>query len=81
MQTIGMFKAKTHLPEVIRNVQKGQKYIVTNRNQEVAVIMSIEDYKKSFNQFPYEKLKDIFKSGPSVSVDEIISFRDAGRKW
>ncbi len=81
MQTIGMFKAKTHLPEVIRNVQKGQKYIVTNRNQEVAVIMSIEDYKKNFNQFPYEKLKDIFKSGPSVSADEIISFRDEGRKW
>jgi prevent-host-death family protein len=81
MQTIGMFKAKTHLPEVIRNVQKGQQYIVTNRNQEVAVIMSIQDYKKSFNKFPYEKLKDIFKSNPFMSVDEIISFRDEGRKW
>ncbi len=32
MQTIGMFEAKTHLPEVIRNVQKGETYMLTNRN-------------------------------------------------
>lgn len=80
MQTIGMFEAKTHLPEVIRNVQKGQKYILTNRNQEVAVIMSIEDYNKTFNFFPYEKLRTIFKSNPFKNIDEIISMRDEGRK-
>ncbi len=79
MQTIGMFEAKTHLPEVIRNVQKGQKYILTNRNQEVAIIMSIQDYNKSFKSFPYEKLKNIFKSNPFKSVDEIIGMRDEGR--
>ncbi len=79
MQTIGMFEAKTHLPEVIRNVQRGQKYILTNRNQEVAVIMSIQDYNKAFNSFPYERLRTIFKSNPFESVDEIISMRDEDR--
>jgi prevent-host-death family protein len=80
MQTIGMFEAKTHLPEVIRNVQRGQRYILTNRNQEVAVIMSIEDYNKSVSPFSYQKLKSIFKSKPFESVEEIISMRDKGRK-
>ena len=80
MQIIGMFEAKTYLPEVIRNVQKGQKYILTNRNQEVAVIMSIEDYNKTFNSFPYEKLRTIFKSNPFKNIDEIISMRDESRK-
>jgi len=42
--------------------------------------MSTEEHKKSFNQFPYEKLRSIFKSSPFVSVDEIISFRDEGRR-
>lgn len=79
MQTIGMFEAKTHLPEVIRNVQKGEKYILTNRNQEVAVIMSIEDYNKAFGAFQYEKLRAIFKSNPFQSIEEIISMRDEGR--
>ena len=80
MQTIGMFEAKTHLPEVIRNVQKGEKYILTNRNQEVAVIMSIEDYNKSKVPFSYDKLRSIFKSKPFESVEEFISMRDEDRK-
>ena len=74
-----MFEARTHLPEVIRNVQKGEKYILTNRNQEVAIIMSIGDYNKTFNSLPYEKLRTIFKSNPFESVDEIISMRDESR--
>ena len=80
MQTIGMFEAKTHLPEVIRNVRKGEKYILTNRNQEVAVIMSIEDYNKSKVPFSYDKLKSIFKSNPFGSIEEIIEMRDEDRK-
>lgn len=80
MQTIGMFKAKTHLPELIRNVQKGEKYILTNRNQEVAVIMSIEDYNKAFSSSQYEKLRTIFNSNPFQSINEIISMRDEGRQ-
>lgn len=79
MQTIGMFEAKTHLPEVIRNVQKGEKYILTNRNQEVAVIISIEEYHKSFGALPYEKLRGIFKSNPFGSVEEILNMRDEDR--
>jgi prevent-host-death family protein len=80
MQTIGMFEAKTHLPEVIRNVRKGEKYILTNRNQEVAVIMSIEDYNKSKVPFSYDKLKCIFKSNPCGSIEDIIEMRDEDRK-
>ncbi len=80
MQIIGMFEAKTHLPEVIRNVQKGERYILTNRNHEVAVIMSIEDYNKSIGSFSYQKLKSIFKSKPFESIEEFISMRDEDRK-
>lgn len=80
MQTIGMFEAKTHLPEVVRNVQKGQRYILKNRNQEVAVIMSIEDYNKNIGSFSYQKLKSIFQSKPFESVEEFISIRDEDRK-
>jgi prevent-host-death family protein len=80
MQTIGMFEAKTHLPEVMRNVQRGQKYIVTNRNQEVAVIMSIQDYNKGFRSFSYEKLKTLFQINPFGSIDDIVRMRNEGRR-
>ncbi len=80
MQTIGMFEAKTHLPEVVRNVQKGERYILTNRNHEVAVIMSIEDYNKNIGSFSYDKLRKIFKENPFISREEILGMRDEGRK-
>lgn len=80
MQTIGMFEAKTHLPEVIRNVQKGEKYMLTNRNQEVAIIMSVSEYYRSSKESSYSKIKSIFKTNALGSSDEIISMRDDGRK-
>lgn len=80
MESLGMFKAKTHLPEIIRNVQKGQVYVLTNRSREVAVIMSIEEYKKNFKPFDYNRLKNVFSTPPFSSAEEIISMRDEGRK-
>lgn len=80
MKTIGMFEAKTHLPEVIRNVQSGEKYILTHRKHEVAIIMSIKDYNKSVGHFSYQKLKSIIKSKPFQSVDEFLFMRDEDRK-
>jgi prevent-host-death family protein len=80
MQTIGMFEAKTHLPEVIRNVQKGETYMLTNRNQEVAIIMSVSEYYRSSKESSYAKIKAIFKTNQLGDSNEIISMRDEGRK-
>jgi prevent-host-death family protein len=80
MQTIGMFDAKTHLPEVIRNVQKGETYMLTNRNQEVAIIMSVSNYYRSSKESSYAKIKDIFKINTLGNSDEILAMRDEGRK-
>lgn len=79
MQSIGMFEAKTHLTKLIKDVQKGQTYVLTNRSQEVAVIMSIQDYNRTFKSLPFDRLREIFKSKPFESADEIISMRDEGR--
>jgi len=80
MQTIGMFEAKTHLPEVIRNVQKGETYMLTNRNQEVAIIMSVSEYYRSSKESSYAKIKTIFQTNAFGDFDEIMAMRDEGRK-
>lgn len=80
MQTIGMFEAKTHLPEVIRNVQKGETYMLTNRNQEVAIIMSVSEYYRSSKESSYSKIKAVFKMNALGNADEIMAMRDEGMK-
>ena len=80
MKNIGMFEAKTHLPEVIRNVQKGETYMLTNRNQEVAIIMSVSDYYRGSKESSYSKIKSIFKTNSLGNFDDIIGMRDEGKK-
>ncbi len=67
MQTIGMFEAKTHLTEVIRNVQKEQS------SCQFKIIT------KALSLSPYKKLRTIFKANAFGSVDDIISMGDEER--
>lgn len=80
MQIIGMFDAKTHLPELVRNVQKGETYMLTNRNQEVAILISVSEYNRTSKKISYDFLKDIFKKSIFKNHDEINEFKNKGRK-
>lgn len=75
-----MFDAKTHLPELVRNVQKGEIYTLTNRNQEVAILMSISEYHRSSKEAVYEKMKKLFDTPIFETPVEIISMRDEGKR-
>lgn len=38
---IGAYEAKTHLPELLRQVRKGKSFIITNRGQAIAELVPI----------------------------------------
>jgi prevent-host-death family protein len=38
MTQIGAYDAKTRLPELLREVEKGQSFVITNRGRAVAVL-------------------------------------------
>ncbi len=38
MTTIGSYEAKTHLPALIRRVQKGEYFIITKHGEPIAVL-------------------------------------------
>ena len=56
MQKISIFTAKTHLPEIIHQVQKGAEIYLTNLNQEMAFIISAERYHREKNTFVFNEL-------------------------
>jgi len=80
MQKIGMFEAKTHLPEIVRSVQNGQEFCLTNRNKEVAFIIPVELYYNKKNEAIFQQLNKLKKRAPLGSQEEIITLRDEGRK-
>ncbi len=42
MPEIGTYEAKTRLPELIREVQRGQRFTITNRGEPVAQLVPVE---------------------------------------
>jgi prevent-host-death family protein len=43
---IGIFEAKTHLSEILEEVEKGARFIITKRHHAIAELRPIEDEKR-----------------------------------
>lgn len=80
MRTVGMFKTKTHLPELIKDVQNGEELCITNRGKKVAFIIPVDKYYENKNNVTMEKLLKFKKNYPLGSNDEIIEMKNMGKK-
>lgn len=57
-------EAKNKLSEVVEHAQHGGPQIITRRGEEVAVVLSYEDYTKL--RRPEQDLVDFFRASPLV---------------
>lgn len=80
MRTVGMFKTKTHLPELIKDVEKGEELCITNRGKKVAFIIPVDKYYKNKHNRVIEKFIELKRSSPIGSNDEIIAMKELGKK-
>lgn len=80
MQKIGMFEAKTHLPELIRSVQNGEEFCLTNRKKEVAVLLPIKRYDHMQKGRGFDRLKEVVARAPLGSICEIMAMKEEGRR-
>lgn len=90
-QTIGLFEAKTHLSELVARAEQGEEVIITRHNKPVAKLVPITS---SAGEVPAElierrrriaaELQEIGRSieanGGPVTVEEILAWRDEGRR-
>jgi prevent-host-death family protein len=78
LEQIGSYDAKTKLPEILRKVQKGQSFTITNHGKPVADIIP----SRSINHEQIlEAIDDILKiEGKIVSDDILKKSIEDGRK-
>ena len=80
MRTVGMFKTKTHLPELIKEVEGGEELCITNRGKEVAFIIPVNKYyNNKFNKITQQFL-ELKKRCPLGSAESISEMKCEGRK-
>jgi prevent-host-death family protein len=79
MTTVSAYEAKTHLPRLIRQVERGETVIITRHGRPVARLAPIEDRRAEVAEI-IERMKRARARRPAVSVEEILSARDEGRR-
>ena len=79
MQTIGSYEAKTRLPELLRQVERGEHFTITRRDVPVARIVGVEETVDDRRAI-IQRMKAARARRPSTTRDELIDARDQGRR-
>jgi len=87
-QTMGLFEAKTHLSELVARVEAGDEVVITRHNKPVAKLVPItteispELYRKRLEILDELQAvgREIATRGGPITVEEILSWRDEGRR-
>jgi prevent-host-death family protein len=88
METVGLFEAKTHLSELIARAERGEEVVITRHNKPVAKLVPItteispELYRKRLEILDELQAvgRQIAARGGPITVEEILSWRDEGRR-
>lgn len=77
-EEIGSYDAKTKLPEILRRVEAGERFTITNRGKPVADLIPS---RSGSDQRVDGAIANILKAKKHiVSSEELSEFKDKGRK-
>lgn len=83
METVGSYDAKTHLPQLLERVAKGEAFIITKHGIPIARLVPIEARVKPDVEQAIADLLALRKerAGSGLSAAEIKELVNEGRKW
>jgi prevent-host-death family protein len=80
MREIQASEAKTHLPQLLDDVERGETLIITRHGRRIARIIPEVDRRQEEIDNAIDGIRQIRLRTGSVSVEELLSARDEGRK-
>ena len=80
MQVVGSYEAKTRLPELLRSVEQGESITITRHGVPIARLVGIDAGTREETATIIARMRRARAGRPSVSVKEILSARDEGRR-
>ena len=83
MVEIGAFEAKTHFSKLLERVRAGEAFTITHRGQPVAVLGPLPEHRDpARSREVLARLRDgaRHQSKVPISTDEILTWRDEGRR-
>jgi prevent-host-death family protein len=80
MREIQISEAKTHLPRLLDDVERGEVVVITRHGRRIARIVPELDRRQEEIDRALDGIRDIRKRTGRITVQEILSARDDGRR-
>lgn len=80
MREVQASDAKTRLPELLSAVERGETILTRRHGRAIARIVPEKEIRQSEIDSAVEAIRSLRSRAERVSVDEILSARDEGRK-
>jgi prevent-host-death family protein len=81
MREIQASEAKTHLPQLLDDVERGETVVITRHGRPVARLVPDEDIRRAERAEAIATIKALRKGVGKISVEELLSMRDEGRRY
>lgn len=80
MREIAASEAKTHLPQLLDEVERGETLVITRHGRPIARLVPERDRRREETDAAVTAIASRRRGAPSVAASDIISARDEGRK-
>jgi prevent-host-death family protein len=81
MTTVGAYDAKTHLPQLLERVARGEKILITRHGEAVAMLVPAQAEKKPDVRAVLRQMRALRKGatlGPDLTIRQLI---EEGRRF
>ncbi|MGE5505143.1 MAG: type II toxin-antitoxin system Phd/YefM family antitoxin [Actinomycetota bacterium] len=80
MREIAASEAKTHLPQLLDEVERGETLVITRHGRPIARLVPEHDRRQDEIATVIDAIRNRRRQAPSITAAEILSARDEGRK-
>jgi prevent-host-death family protein len=74
-------EAKTHLPQLLDDVERGETVIITRHGRPIARLVPETDRRRQDVDAAIEAIKSIRRRTGKVTVEELLSWKHEGHKY
>ena len=80
MREVQASEAKTHLPQLLDEVERGETIVITRHGTPIARLVPEVDRRLVEAREAVATIKTLRKGAGKITVEELLSMRDEGRK-
>ena len=81
MREVQASEAKTHLPQLLDDVERGETIVITRHGRAVARLVPDEERRRAERAEAIAAIKALRKGVGKITVEELLAMRDEGRRY